>query len=1066
MRIPRWSLGAALLAALATGTTRLSAQGVTTGAIIGNITGDQGQGVDAAQIRVRNRLTGFTGSVSSHADGRYTVPGLEVGDYTITVRRIGYQPLTQDAHVSLGQATRVDFQLHAQAAQLSGVTVTAEQLGTASVISPTHTGIVNTVTDSMLRRLPSLNRNFTDFVKLTPQVSVVTNYSTGEQDISGGGTNYRYNNVQIDGSTEADVFGLGSTGQPGGQANGKSIGIEAVKEYQVLLSPFDVRQGYFAGASINAVTKSGSNELHGSFFGTTRNDQLSRHGDLYPWVTKYNQSQYGFSVGGPIIKDKVLFFLTPEWQARSTPATGPYVGQTGVSLQQADVDAINSALSAYGMRGGSGGLVNNQNPLTNFFGRLDVELPYNSQLVFHWNYGYADQDIFSRSVSGFSLSDNGYKFVSKKNGTVAQLRTLFGGGAFNELFVNYTGVRDRRTPNSRFPMVTVQNVSGNYNVVTGAERFSQGNELDQDIVELTDNVTIPVGAHRFTVGTQNQLTRFRNLFTQSSYGVWQFGNVDSLTRGLPNQYIIGVPLSGGGAVKFRANLYGVYLQDEWTATQRLNINYGLRADVPVFLNKPPTNDSVLFYYNRNTADLPSGNIEWSPRIGFNYDATGNQRNQVRGGIGLFSGRPAFVWLSNAYQNSGSIGVAVLTCNKTLAPQFSTQTIQSPPTQCANGLTAAAGSEIDLLNKNLKFPQNLRSTLGYDRALGDNWIGTVEGMYTRGVNGLFYKNIALTGVATGVTLGTDRFGRTIYGTASGSGSGTPSVVPGRRTQIFDVVNQSNDHAYQVSTGLTRRFRGNYEGSLFYTYGRAFDAMSFTSSTAFSQYRFGRAWAGDENDMSATRSIFEQRHKIVATGTYSFPTKTDLTLFYVGASGTPYDYVVNGDPNGDGITLNDPVYVPRDVYNPNEIQFTTFQLTQADGTKRTVSIAEQQAAFNDFINGTPCLRNTRGRLLPRNSCDNPWVNQLNVALRQSLKTIGMQNVAVELQVFNFLNLLNSNWGKAAYAGFGSQTLLTMAGRQGPDLVNGNPIYTFNPTYVKFFTNNIPSVYQLQLQAKYTF
>jgi hypothetical protein len=240
------------------------------------------------------------------------------------------------------------------------------------------------------------------------------------------------------------------------------------------------------------------------------------------------------------------------------------------------------------------------------------------------------------------------------------------------------------------------------------------------------------------------------------------------------------------------------------------------------------------------------------------------------------------------------------------------------------------------------------------------------------------------------------------------------------------------------------------------------QSFTSSTAFSQYRFGRAWAGDQSDKTATRSIFEQRNKVVLEGTYSFPSKTDVSLYYIGGSGTPYDYVVNGDPNGDGVTLNDPIYVPKNVRDPNEIQFQDI----TSGGKVLYTIAQQQAALDAFINSTKCLRDQRGHLMTRNSCDNPWTNTVNVALRQSLRTVGMQNVSVELQVFNFLNLLNDRWGLQPTAGFGSQSLLTYRGKTGADLVSGQPIYTFDPTYARFLSNNINSVYQIQLQAKYSF
>lgn len=1055
MKNARWQLNVATLLLLALHASlylpaTAAAQGVTTGAISGTIRDQQGKPLENAQVSAASKATGFVRGVLSKNDGRYLIPGLEVGDYTVTVRRIGYRQSAVPATVTLGQSTRIDVPLEQQAVVLSGVVVTGETRD--NVISPTHTGSVSTVTDSALRRLPSLNRNFTDFVALTPQVS-----TTGPG-LSGGGTNNRYNNIQIDGSTEADLFGLGSTGQPGGQANGKSIGIEAVKEYQVLLSPYDARQGDFAGVLVNAVTKSGTNEWHGSAFGVTRNQNLARN---VPFVTDYKQSQYGFSLGGPIVKDKALFFINPEWQTRSTPASGLYLGGQGTSITQAQVDQITSLLSGYNVPTGSAGLVNNQNPLANIFARLDISLPWNTQFVLHDNYGYADQDIFSRSASAFSLTSNGYKFKSKKNGLVGQFRTLFDGGAYNELFLDYTTIRDRRAPNAIGPQITV-NAGAGYNVVAGSERFSQGNELDQDITEVTDNLTIPVGgSHRFTIGTQNQFFKVRNLFTQSSYGVWNFGTVDSLQSGQPNQYIVGVPLSGDGAVRFRSANYGAYLQDEWAVSRNLNFTIGLRADIPVFIDKPPFNQSVLDSLGRNTSQIPSGNVQWSPRIGFNWDVTGDLTNQLRGGIGMFTGRPAYVWLSNEFQNSGSVGIGLLTCSNStragvstiLTPAFSQQSIGSPPQSCANGLTARAGGEIDLADPNLKFPQSLRGTLGYDRRVWDNWIVTVEGMYTRGLNGLFYQNIALAG-----PLGTDATGRVIYGTDANR----PVTKRTDRSQVFDISNQSNDHAYTMTGGLQRRFFNNFEGSAFYSFSRAWDAQSFTSSTAFSQYRFGRAWGGDQSDETATRSIFEQRHKFVAQGTYSFPSRTDISLYYIGGSGTPYDYVVNGDPNGDGVTLNDPIYIPKNVSDPNEIRFQDI----TSGGQVLYTVAQQQQAFDNFINSTKCLRDQRGHLMTRNSCDNPWTNTVNVALRQSLRTVGFQNVSLEVQVFNFLNLLNDRWGLQQTAGFGSQSLLTYRGKTGADLLSGQPIYTFDPTYVKFLSNNINSVYQIQVQARYTF
>ena len=1061
----------ALLAILLLGSTglanhRLHAQ-TTTGTIAGTVTVDAGQPIEDVQIQVLNRANGFSRGVRTNSAGRYSVPGLEPAAYSVTVRRIGYSAQTREGVVvTLGQTSRTDFALATQATVLGEVRAIVTR---DAIISPTRTGVSTTISDTALRRLPTLNRNFTDFVALTPQVS-----SAGPG-LSGGGANNRFNNIQIDGATESDLFGLGSTGQPGGQAQGKSIGIESVKEYQVLLTPFDVRQGNFAGLLVNAVTKSGTNEFHGSVIGLTRNQGFTRS---RTYINKYDQSQYGFSIGGPIIKDKVFFFLNPEFQTRSQPASGLYVGGPSFSgafpPPQSRIDSLNTYLTQYGLPTGGGGLVNNDNPLQNIFGRIDVNLPWNTQLVVRHNYGYAQEQSFSRTASQFRLDNNAYQFQSTKNASVIQLRTLLPNGMFNELLLNRTSIRDRRDPNAvKTPEIQV--VTPGYTFFSGSENASQGNQLDQDIFEVTDNFSVPVGNHRFTLGTQNQFYKVRNLFGQYSYGSFRFANLAALQAGTPNQYIVGVPLQADGAVRFRASQYAAYLQDEWALSNRLNLTIGLRADIPTFNDKPTFNQTVQTTFNRNTSEIPSGNLQWSPRVGFNYNVTGDDMNQLRGGVGLFAGRPAFVWLSNAFQNSGSNGFARLTCNPNTGtttnqgvPAFNATNIANPPTQCAGGLTALAGGEIDLVNSDLKFPQNMRGTLAYDRRLTQNWVVTLEGLYTKAINGLFYENIALAG-----PQGVDRYGRTIYGAPAAAtnltGNGTPVVKVAGRTQVFDVSNQSDDHAYSATLQLQRRYADRYEGSVAYTYGRAFDVQAFTSSTAFSQLRFGRPWSGNVSEQEATRSIFEQRHRIVAQGTYSFPTKTDLTMIYFGESGNPYDYVYNADLNGDGFTRNDPLYVPKNALDPSEMTFVSYTPTTGRGAGVTFTPQQQGDAFQRFIESSRCLRNNRGHIVPRNACENPWTHRLNVSARQSLPEWFSQNLTLQMDVFNFLNLLNKHWGAQAFGGSQSPyDLLVYRGMAGgsTNFVTGTPTFSFDPTFKKFTANNISSNYQIQFQVRYSF
>ncbi|MCC6774222.1 MAG: TonB-dependent receptor, partial [Gemmatimonadaceae bacterium] len=739
----------AALAAVAISAGVADAQ-VTTGAIGGRVRDEAGAGLEGVQVVVRSSLTGATRTGMTNVSGNYTILGLEVGaGYDVTARKIGFEPVTKrDQNVTIGQTTRVDFQMSARVTVLSQQVIVSE---IDPVITATRTGTGTTVSDSAIQRLPTLGRNFTDLVALTPQVS------TSGPGLSGGGTNNRYNNIQIDGATESDLFGLGSTGQPGGQARGKSIGLESVKQYQVLLSPFDVRYGNFAGALINAVTKSGTNTLSGSAYAYYRDQSMTRS---QPYLADFEQTQYGFSLGGPIIKDKVHFFVNPELQEQSTPAAGPYIGLAGANVpSQTEVDSYNAVLTSLGLPTSTGGTRVNENPLKNIFVRFDIQdLPFNSSLVLRYNYGEASDDNFSRSFtsSTFALLNNGYAFTSRKGATVAQLRSVFDNGWFNEFYAGLTTIRDRRSPYaSGVPQIFTD--MGVYNIQSGSERFSQGNELDQDILELTNNLVIPKGDHRITVGATYSRYKARNLFAQSIFGVWSFNSLTDFQNGAANQYIVGVPIDGDANVRFTSSIAGVYVQDEWAVTPRLNVTAGIRYDVPSFADTPPTNPVVLADFGRNTADVPSGNGTISPRVGFNYDLTGDQRNQLRGGVGLFAGRPAYVWLSNAFQNSGMGGNPLLTCNAAVAPTLNATTAATPPTQCTNGATPALGAEINLLSPDLKFPQNLRASFGYDRDLGNGLIATFEAMYTQGVNTLFYQNIALAD-----PLGFDAHGRVMYG----------------------------------------------------------------------------------------------------------------------------------------------------------------------------------------------------------------------------------------------------------------------------------------------------------------
>jgi hypothetical protein len=1091
----------AVLALLIIPAAHASAQGVTTGSLTGTITDASGAPIEAAQVQVRNPLTGYNVGTTTRATGLYVIQGIEPNsNYRITVRRIGYTPITRDAVViSLGQTRREDFKLSREAAQLGAVEVTASVPD--AVINTSKTGTSTTISDSMLHRLPTINRNFSDFVQLVPQVSTTTGY------LSGGGVNLRQNSIQIDGAQSGDLFGIGTTGQPGSQANGKSIPLDAVKEYQVLLSPFDVRQGNFGGLLINAVTKSGTNEFTGSVSADTRNQNTIR---TQPYLTDRSQQHYAGTFGGPILKDKIFFFGAGEIQRLRTPTAGSYVGAPDQFVSQSSIDQLNSILSSkYNFtNAGTGAQIVNENPNKNFFGRIDANLPFATRLVLRHNFASADNTSFGRGNAtqaspNFGLTSNQYQFSNTTHSSVAEFLTNLSNGTYNELLLNYGTIKDFRTVPVLFPQLTIRGIprsdpgapaSSTANFVLGTESSSQGNSLDQRTIEVTDNLTIPLGAHSLTFGTKNLFYRSINLFASNSLGNWTFADLNSLNNGIASTYVISSPAPTdpyNGIATINANTYSGYVQDAWTISPTLTVSAGIRFDKPDFRNLPPENDSVFTQYGRHTSSVPT-RANWSPRIGFNWDVTGDQRNQLRGGLGSFSGNVPFVYLSNAFGNSGLSGFSSLTCNNgtstTQVPAFTQAATTNPPIACDKVVAGvrtvgggaaiagpAAGANVATIDPNFQYPKYLKGSLGFDHRFANGIVGTLEGLYSRSQNNAFYQNLALSG-----PQGTDQNGRVLYGTLTATG-GTPKTF-GQRTQVLDVTNSSGDYTWSTTAQLQKSFTNNFEGSLAYTYQQARDVVSVTSSTQGSNYRYQRDVSGDLQDRSVTRSKYDQPHRIIGTGTYRLPSFTDISMIYTGGSGAPFDFVYgagagsgSGDANADGQSQNDLMYVPKNASDPNEILFTGYNSTNP---QTVADAASQAAAFDKFISNTPCLNEARGTIMKRNACRNPWTNEFDISIAQSLGKIAgprLENLQLRMDVVNVGNLLNKNWGRQAFSNQGSTCgqicsatiVLTQSGNR---LATGSAptvgVYTFDPKYVTFSSDNLSSNYQMQLSVKYSF
>ncbi|HKC39991.1 MAG TPA: TonB-dependent receptor, partial [Gemmatimonadales bacterium] len=747
----RWGAAALVLAFLAP-VRPAAAQGVTSGAVIGTVTDDAGAGVTGATLTLTNSSTGQRYTGQGRADGRFMFENVQVGGpYILEARALGFSPGRSDGFtVRLGERRAVDLKLQRAAVELAGVTITGDA---NPVMSASRTGAQSFVSESALARLPSLSRNFTDFIQTVPQV-----VSANVPGATVGGQNNRFNNVQVDGGVNNDVFGLAASGTPGGQANAHPISVEAVKEYQVLIAPFDVRQGSFAGGLINAVTKSGTNVYHGSIFGFLQNEGLVGHRLDTLTNTAFYQRQYGATVSGPIIRDRLQFLLVTDQQARAAPFSGTSIGSdtTGgkdslnIGIRRATAERVENTLinnTAYGFNPGSFLAPSLANPDKNYFGKLTAQLATNNQLELSYNYVKASSDQFTRNPTqtgfrdGYQLSQSGYVQANITNTMRAKLATQLSGGMSNELLVSSNRIRDHRELPTRVPLIFVAGDRTGTNIAAGAERFSHDNLLNQDIFEVTDNFTVPVGAqHVLTIGTHNEFFHFVNHFFPASLGVWSFASAGALDSVRPGRYEIALPLRPGGPnTDFHVKQWGGYAQDRWSPTPRLTVTLGLRVDIPV-MDKPRQNTAAALVdtLNVNTGAFPSGNTMWSPRVGFNYDLSGDGETRLRGGVGVFSGRPPYVWISNAFGNTG-LEQATLVCDNgpggfagtnangasTLdsVPGFRINP-DSQPTSCRGGLGAAASaSSVVFFDPTFKFPQNLKVALGLDHQLPAGIVGT-------------------------------------------------------------------------------------------------------------------------------------------------------------------------------------------------------------------------------------------------------------------------------------------------------------------------------------------------------
>jgi hypothetical protein len=1030
----------------------IMAQGMTSAAFNGLVTDSDGNPVVGATITALHVPTGTVYTAVSRQDGLFNIPAVRVGGpYTVKVVMDPFKTQElQGITLKLGEDRNLKFKL---ALEMIMEEVTVE--ATNPIISEGRTGAAQNVSTGIIESMPSIGRSFDDFARLAPQVD-----ARGGGAFSAAGKSSRYNNIQIDGAVNNDLFGLGGSGTPGLSA---PISLDAVQEFQLVIAPYDVRQGGFTGSSLNAITRSGANQFSGSAYFFGRNQDFVGKGPDQTDYGTFSENQYGFRLGGPVIKDKLFFFVSGELGKNNSPTTyviddsGASNDFGGSSISKADADRFISILKdIYGYDPGGYGpghkeVINDNGKL---FARLDYNITDKHRLTLRHNYvsGTSDRTPSAARSYVFPFGDVYYQLENKTNSTVLQLNSTVGKNLFNELTLNYTTIRDKRTTEGElFPQVLV-NIAGGNSFTAGTEQYSGANGLNQDIIELTDNLTWYMGKHTFTIGTHNEFFNFANLYIRNYYGYWEFSSLDNFAIGKASRYnhdfYNGDPKEKWWA-EFGVAQIGGYIGDNWAVLPNLKLTLGVRLDVPIINDIPAENPLVREIYGVGTDQVASGNLMFSPRLGFNWDVFKDKKTQVRGGIGIFSGRTPYVWISNQFSNTGMEFTRYSISNPTFS--FVPDPLNQPESgypQLVSGI-----SEVDVIDENFVYPQVLRTNVAVDHELPFGIIGTLEFIYSKNLNDILYQNLNLR--QTG-SLGVGQ--RVMY-------ARDVDVVEYGSKKFNDVIyltNSNKGYQYTFSLQLQKNFNKNSWANASYTLGQAKDVNSGTSSQAASNFGYNPI-RYDVNDPEMTWSNYDVRHRLAAAVSYTFnfikKAPTSIGLFYSSRSGRPYSTTYNSsggtDANGDGAYGNDLIYVPASI---NEVIMVD--------TKGVV-LADQQAAwdlFNEYIEGDPALVAARGSIIERNASREPWYHTLDARLAQDipLPVLTDHRLQVTLDIVNLLNMLNSEWGKLQYVSNQNDTPVTL---KGIDAATGKQKLYFAPRE-RFALSQLSSRWQIQLGIRYLF
>lgn len=1050
---------------------------VTTSALSGIVRTNKGEPLVGATVNATHVPTGTVYRVQTLRGGRFSIPNMAPGGpYTITVSFVGFaDQKRQDIYLDLGESVSQEYTLADKATELSEVVVA----GTRKTGLSGKSGAETLIGKDKVANLPSVGRNLSDLVRFTPQVKIT---STGG--LALGGQNNRFNSFMIDGAVNNDVFGLSDQGTNGGRAGAPPISLDAIDQISVQVSPYDVSQGNFTGGGINAITRAGSNTTTGSLYYFFRNQDLTGRSpvdvlkpgtqNVYerPKLTDFENKTFGFRIGGPIVKNKLFYFLNLERQNDTRPQPFDPTTYRGNYVRNDSVNTlINFLKNTYNYD--PGGYVDNPDEIlaNRLASRFDWNINDRNQLTVAYRYTYLERTNPPRSsVSRINFNNSGEFFPSTTHSGSAELNSKISNKSSNKLRVTYTNVLDDRNPvGSPFPNFFIRDGGTANGINFGSEAASSANLLKQDVLNIFDAFKVVAGKSTFTLGTDIDINKTYNLFINRNFGFYEYGSIGAfMANTSPLRYRRGYSLvdpetvggdqSVNSAAEFRTSRVGFFVSDDIRPTANLTLTVGLRADITEFHDRPATD---RFFRDTGYAivsqfyDLKGARVgglfdpKWmlSPRFGFRYNLP-DDNITLRGGIGLYAGRIPLVWPGGGFQNTG-VTIGAIDIRRSVSgvdqPILFPNGSPVPFVPSVNGQYDAADfginpvtpqGELNLVSRDFKMPQVLKTSLAVDKRFGKGWTLSVEGLFTKNLIEADWQNVLFNPSIRVPITGTGRDTRTVFDPAFG---GTNAFIPMRPsatgnarhpyTSIILVKNTEGrkGYSYNFTVTLDKAFRNGWAFNMNYVYGDSWVRNEGTSSINSSNWTNMESING-KNNLDLTRSDFSLGHRITAylSKKFVYANKrmaTTVTLDYNGQSGNPISWVLSSQSIGnDGDNFAHMMYVPTTA----ELSTMTFLSNTVNGVAYTPD--QQRAALNAFIGENKFLNRSRGKYAERNGDRLPFTHVINLGLKQDFNLlIGKKTYTFQItyDVFNFTNMLNKDWGRQYFASFDQVSVLQFAG-----------------------------------------